>query len=114
LHCYPFHREAGYLAQVFSRVFFDVGLAINYSGAMSDQIVAESFELAPFSKMLFSTDAWGLPELHHVGAALWRRAMKRILSSLVDGGDWSLEDAQRVARLVGRDNAIRLYKLPSK
>src|SRR5690606_36072322 len=24
LHCYPYHREAGYLAQVFPKVFFDV------------------------------------------------------------------------------------------
>lgn len=112
LHCYPFHREAGYLAQIFTRIYFDVGLAINYSGAMSARIVAESLELAPFSKVLFSTDAWGLPELHHIGAALWRRAMKRILSSLIDADDWSVDDAKRVATLTGRDNAIRLYDLP--
>ena len=111
LHCYPFHREAGYLAQVFSRVYFDVGLAINYTGAMSDRIVAESLELAPFGKVLFSTDAWGLPELHLIGAALWRRAMTRILSDLVENNDWSLLDAIRVAQLVGRDNANRLYDL---
>ncbi len=114
LHCYPYHREAGYLAQVFPRVFFDVGLAINYSGAMSHRVVAESLELAPFAKLLFSTDAWGLPELHHIGAALWRRAMTHILSSLVNAGDWSIDDAQRVATLIGRDNAIRLYKLPTE
>jgi hypothetical protein len=114
LHCYPYHREAGYLAQVFPRVFFDVGLAINYSGAMSHRVVAESLELAPFAKLLFSTDAWGLPELHHIGAALWRRAMARILSSLVDAEDWSVDDAQRVAALIGRENAIRLYRLPTE
>lgn len=113
LHCYPFHREAGYLAQIFPRVYFDVGLAINYTGAMSDRIVAESLELAPFGKVLFSTDAWGLPELHLIGAALWRRAMTRILSDLVGNDDWSLADAVRVAQLVGRDNAIRLYGLTS-
>lgn len=113
LHCYPYHREAGYLAQVFPRVYFDVGLAINYSGAMSDRIVAESLELAPFSKILFSTDAWGLPELHHIGAALWRRAMTRVLSPLVNDGDWSLDDARRVAGMTGRDNAIRVYRLPT-
>lgn len=114
LHCYPYHREAGYLAQVFPKVFFDVGLAINYSGAASDRIIAESLELAPFSKTLFSTDAWGLPELHHIGAALWRRGMLRTLSPLVAEGDWSLADALRVARLIGRDNAIRLYALPAQ
>jgi predicted TIM-barrel fold metal-dependent hydrolase len=112
LHCYPYHREAGYLAQVFPKVFFDVGLAINYSGAASHRIIAESLELAPFSKTLFSSDAWGLPELHHLGAALWRRGMMRTLSPLVADGDWSLADAKRVAGLIGRENAIRLYRLP--
>lgn len=112
LHCYPFHREAGYLAQVFTKVFFDVGLAINYTGAHSHQIVAESLELAPFAKTMFSTDAWGLPELHHVGTALWRRAMTRILTARVADGDWTAADAMRVARMVGRDNAARVYRLP--
>jgi hypothetical protein len=32
LHCYPFQRQAGYLAQAFDHVNFDVGLAINYLG----------------------------------------------------------------------------------
>ena len=112
LHCYPYHREAGYLAQVFTKVFFDVGLAINYTGALSHQVVAESLELAPFAKTMFSTDAWGLPELHNVGTALWRRAMTRILSGLVADGDWAAADAIRVAQLVGRDNAARVYRLP--
>jgi predicted TIM-barrel fold metal-dependent hydrolase len=111
LHCYPFHREAGYLAQVFTKVFFDVGLAINYTGALSHQVVAESLELAPFAKTMFSTDAWGLPELHHVGTALWRRAMTRILTGLVADGDWAETDAMRVAQMVGRDNAARVYRL---
>ena len=33
LHCYPYHRQAGYLAQVFPHVYFDVGLAVNHTGA---------------------------------------------------------------------------------
>lgn len=114
LHCYPYHREAGYLAQVFPKVFFDVGLAVNYSGAASDRIIAESLELAPFSKTLFSSDAWGLPELHHIGAALWRRGMARTLAPLVADGDWSFADATRVASMIGRDNAARLYRLPTR
>ena len=34
LHCYPYHREAGYLAHVFPHVYCDVGLAINYVGCL--------------------------------------------------------------------------------
>ena len=32
LHNYPFHRNAAYLAQVFSHVFVDVGLAVHNTG----------------------------------------------------------------------------------
>ena len=74
LHCYPYHRNAGYLAQAFEHVYFDVGLAINHLGARSVELVAEAMELAPFTKQLYSSDAYGLPELHFLGAQLWRRA----------------------------------------
>lgn len=111
LHCYPYHRNAGYLAQVFPHVYFDVGLGINYTGMRSDALVAESLELAPFAKVLFSSDAWGPPELHHLGALLWRRGMLRALGSWVAEGEWSVADAVRVARMVGRENAQRVYRL---
>ncbi|MEU9887686.1 amidohydrolase family protein [Sphaerisporangium sp. NPDC051011] len=111
LHCYPFQRNAGYLAQVFPHVYFDVGLAINYTGARSDAIVAESLELAPFAKVLYSSDAWGPPELHYLGALLWRRGMTRALSAWVEEGEWAAADAVRVATMIGRSNAARVYGL---
>jgi predicted TIM-barrel fold metal-dependent hydrolase len=111
LHCYPYHREAGYLAQAFTNVHFDVGLTVNHVGLRSTQVVAESFELAPFAKQLYSSDAWGLPELHHLGAVLWRRAVTSVLDGWVADGDWSPADARRVVEMVGRDNARRVYRL---
>ncbi|KAA5838216.1 amidohydrolase family protein [Saccharopolyspora hirsuta] len=114
LHCYPYHRNAGYLAQAFPHVHFDVGLAVNHTGARSAAVVAESLELAPFAKVLFSSDAWGPPELHHLGALLWRRAMRTALGERVAADDWSTSDAVRVARMVGRDNARRVYRLEQR
>jgi uncharacterized protein len=111
LHCYPYHREAGYLAQVFPHVHMDVGEAVNYTGARSAAVLAESLELTPFGKTLFSSDAWGAAELHHLGALLWRRGMATVLARFVDAGEWSLPDAVRVATMVGRDNALRVYRL---
>lgn len=112
LHCYPFQRGAGYLAQAFPHVHFDVGLGVNFTGVRSAAIVAESLELAPFAKVLFSTDAWGPPELHHLGALLWRHGMIKTMARWCADGDWSADDAIRVARMIGRDNAIRVYGLP--
>jgi predicted TIM-barrel fold metal-dependent hydrolase len=111
LHCYPFEREAGYLAQAFTSVYLDVGLAINYAGARAGAVVARTLEMAPFSKVLYSSDAWGPAELHYLGAVLWRRATARLLGGWVEDGDWTAADARRVAALIASGNARRVYRL---
>ncbi len=111
LHCYPYHRQAGYLAQAFDNVYFDVGLASSYLGARATELLAESLELAPFAKQLYSSDGYGPPELHLLGSVLWRRGMARVLGRWLLEGDWSLPDAIRVVRMIGSDNAQRVYQL---
>ena len=111
LHTYPYQRNAGYLAQMFRNVYLDVGLAINYTGARSPAIIAESLELAPFNKILFSSDAWGLSELTYLGSLLFRRGLGETLDQFVARGDWSAKDAIGVAEAIGSSNAIAAYKL---
>jgi uncharacterized protein len=111
LHCYPFHRQAGYLAQAFDHVNFDVGLGINYLGVRSTALVAESLETAPFAKQLYSSDAFGPPELHVLGSVLWRRAMGLTLGEWVRAGDCTVADAIRIVDMIGVHNAERVYSL---
>jgi predicted TIM-barrel fold metal-dependent hydrolase len=111
LHCYPYHRQAGYLAQVFPHVHFDVGLAVTHTGLGSAAVVAESLELAPFAKILFSSDGYGPAELHYLGAHLWRRGLAHVLRGWVDEGAATAADAARIATMIGRDNARRVYGL---
>jgi predicted TIM-barrel fold metal-dependent hydrolase len=113
LHCYPYHREAGYLAHVFPDVYCDVGLAVNYTGSRATQVIAESLELTPFHKSLFSSDAFGLAELYCTGAQLFRRGLGRLLDEWVRDRDWTVADADRVAALIGSQNARRVYRLHS-
>ena len=110
LHCYPFHRGAGYLAQAYPHVYLDVGLAINYTGVRATAVVAESLELAPFGKLLFSSDAWGPPELHYLGALLWRRATARVLGGWVAAATGPRRRAPGRGE-VGAGNARRVYRL---
>ena len=98
LHCYPYHRQAGCLANVFPHVYMDVGEALNHAGARSAAVLAEAMELTPFHKMLYSSDAFGLPELHYLGAAGFRRDLARVTGAFVADGAWSVADADRVAR----------------
>ena len=109
LHCYPFHRQAGYLAHVFPHVYADVGLAVNYVGARAAAVLAESLELIPFAKVLYSSDAYGLAELHYLGAVLFRRAVEEVVGGWVTAGLWSARDARRVAGMAAAGNAERVY-----
>jgi predicted TIM-barrel fold metal-dependent hydrolase len=112
LHCYPYHRGAGYLAHAYPHVYLDVGLAINHVGARAAAVVAESMELAPFGKLLYSSDAFAVPELHYLGALTWRRATARVLGGWVAEGEWGAADAFRVASMIASGNARRVYHLP--
>ncbi|HEX9520050.1 MAG TPA: amidohydrolase family protein [Streptosporangiaceae bacterium] len=111
LHCYPHHRVAGYLAHVFSHVYMDLGAVLNHVGARSAAVLAEALELTPFGKMLYSSDAFGLPELHYLGAIGFRRDISRVTGQFVADGAWSAADAKRVAELIGSANATRVYRL---
>ncbi len=111
LHCYPYEREAGYLAQAFNNVYLDGGLSINHLGARSTAFIGRLFELAPFRKILYSSDGFGPVELHYLGARLWRNGIREVTSSFVAAGEWSAADAVRVVDLVGHATARRIYRL---
>jgi predicted TIM-barrel fold metal-dependent hydrolase len=111
LHCYPYEREAGYLAQAFNNVYLDGGLAINYLGARSAAFIGRLLELAPFRKILYSSDGFGPAELQYLGARLWRTGILDALQGFVDADEWSERDAIRVVDLVAHENARRVYAL---
>ncbi len=111
LHNYPYHREAGYLAQVFPHVYADLGLATHNVGARATALLGEALELVPLRKFLFSSDAFGLPELYYLGTHLFRRALSAFLSDRLADDDLSYADAERITRLIGADNARRAYRL---
>lgn len=111
LHCYPYEREAGYLAQGFNNVYLDGGLAINYLGARSTAFIARLLEMAPFRKILYSSDGYGPSELHFLGARLWRNGIRDVLQGFVDADEWSEADAIRVVDLIAHGNARRVYGL---
>ena len=111
LHCWPFIREASFLAEVFSNVYFDVGLTLNYAGPSAPRIMAEALELAPFHKQLYSSDAFGLPELYHLGALLFREALADVLEGWVSADRVTIRDAERIAAMIASGNAQRIYRL---
>ncbi|QGK70098.1 amidohydrolase family protein [Allosaccharopolyspora coralli] len=111
LHNYPYHRHVGYLAHVFEHVFVDIGLAAHHVGSRAGAVLAETTELAPFGKLLFATDAFGLAELYLLGSTTFLRALDRFLDAGVAENDWTVGDAARIREDITGGTARRLYAL---
>ncbi|MFB6889834.1 amidohydrolase family protein [Kitasatospora sp. NPDC056327] len=111
LHGYPYHRQAAWLAQAFPLVYADLGLTASYVGPRVAAVLGEMLELVPFGKLLFSTDAYGLPELYLVGAAQFRHGLGTLLDGWRADGACTAADAERLARGIAAENARRLYAI---
>jgi predicted TIM-barrel fold metal-dependent hydrolase len=111
LHCYPFIREAGILAQVFPHVYLDVGLVSHYLGPSAGTAIRQVMEIAPFSKVLYSSDSYGLAEQYAVSAAIWRMEFAALMGDWVASGWATPNDAGRIAAMVASENARRVYNL---
>ena len=103
LHCYPFVREAGWMAHVYGNVSFDLSLTIPHVSRPAEML-RQALELAPVSKLLYASDAARTPELYYLAAKWWRESLAEVLPELV--GD----EAEAAARRILRENALELYQ----
>jgi len=108
--CWPFFREGAFLATVYPNVFLDLSYAIPFFG-FSEYLASTRAALAvsPWTKILFSSDAACVPELHWLGALDGRRAVSQALDGLLSDGDLTEDEAMRAAYCILHDNAAELY-----
>ena len=65
--------------------------------------------VAPFSKLMYSSDGSGVPELHWMGAHDGRRVLGRVLDELVADGDLDAGQARGAGERILAANAWELY-----
>lgn len=111
LHCYPFIREAAILSQIFPHVYCDVGVTGHYLGPSAITAHRQVLEIAPFNKILYSSDAYGLPEHYFVSACTWRRSLNTIMNEWISGGWTDASGADHIVALLAGENAERIYGL---
>lgn len=109
LHCYPFCREAGYLASLYANAYVDLSLTIPLTAHGGTRAILAALELAPISKLLLATDASRIPELFYLGALYARRGLSSALAYLHARSWLTTRDAEDAARNILHDNAARLY-----
>ena len=110
--CYPYTRQGGYLAAVSQNVYLDLSYGIpllGYGEMLS--FSRQALGVAPSSKLMYSSDGIGVPELHWISAIDGRRVIGEALGELVSRGELDLAAAEATGEDVLRTNATRLYGL---
>ncbi len=110
--CYPYTRQGSYLAAVYENVYLDLSYGIpllGYGEMLS--FTRQALGVAPSSKLMYSSDGIGVPELHWISAIDGRRVLGEALGELVAYGELDLLEAEAVGEGMLRGNAIRVYRL---
>lgn len=106
---YPYVRELGYLAAIYPNVWMDVGLAIPHVSSEIPAVWRQALGLTPTSKILFSTDAYSIPEIYWLGARWGRWGLAKVLDELIDMGAFTADEAIDAATQMLYGNAAQLY-----
>jgi predicted TIM-barrel fold metal-dependent hydrolase len=113
LHCDPFVRESAVLSQIFPHVYCDVGSVSHFLGPSAFGTIRQVMEIAPFNKILYSSDAHALAEQYVISAESWRDGMQRLMNEWISS-DWLIaDDAAHYLDMIANGNATRIYGLGS-
>jgi hypothetical protein len=106
---YPYVRELGYLASLYSNVWMDLGLAIPFATVDIPAVWRQALSLTATSKILFSTDAYSLPDIYWLAARWGRWGLTQVLEELIAMGAFTREEALDAAHQILHRNAEKLY-----
>ncbi len=106
---YPYARELGYLAAMYPNIFMDISLAIPFITTEIPRMLHEIWGLTPFTKVLYSSDAFSIPEIFWLANKWGRAAIEKTLGELVEAGALSAAQAGRAGQQVLGGNARAVY-----
>ena len=73
-----------------------------------------AFDVAPSSKLLYSSDGVGMPEIHWLSARDGRSILGEVLGERVASRELDTAEAETIGMAVLRDNALRVYGIAGK
>jgi hypothetical protein len=106
---YPYVRELGYLASLYSNVWMDLGLAIPFATVDIPSVRRQALSLTATSKILFSTDAYSIPDIYWLAARWGRWGLSQVLDELIALGAFTQAEALEAAHQILHGNAERIY-----
>ncbi|KAJ4407301.1 hypothetical protein N0V82_009939 [Gnomoniopsis sp. IMI 355080] len=109
---YPFTRELGYLATVYSNVYADIGEIFPFvSQDGQENAIRQILELCPWSKILWSTDGHWFPETYILAILQIREVLETVLCDYIRKGHLGWKAAIELARSILFSNTNKLYHL---
>ncbi|MBC7813530.1 MAG: amidohydrolase family protein, partial [Burkholderiales bacterium] len=108
---YPYARELGYLAAMYPNVYMDLSLAIPFVTTLIPTIIHEALALTPMNKVLYSSDAFSIPEIFWLANRWGRAAIERVLGEIVDAGALTPAQARRAGEQILSGNSRAVYQL---
>jgi uncharacterized protein len=110
---YPYARELGYLAAMYPHVYMDLSLAIPFVTTLIPTVIHEALGLTPLTKILYSSDAFSIPEIFWLANKWGRAALEQVLGEIVAAGALSAKQARRAGEQILNRNACTVYGLSS-
>ncbi|KAL1902972.1 hypothetical protein Sste5346_000884 [Sporothrix stenoceras] len=109
---YPYVRDTGYLATVYSNVYADIGEVFPIVGQHGQEaIVREIFELCPWSKVMWSTDGHWFPETYLLAILQVREVLETVVCDFVRNGQIGWQAAVQLVQDILFRNANKVYQL---
>lgn len=109
---WPYTRDAGYLASVYSNAWLDIGEAFPMLSRNGEEaVLKQALELAPTSKIIWSTDGHYFPETYWLANKQFRETLEKVLLEGVSADDFGIVQAVNMAVDIMFWNSNALYKL---
>jgi uncharacterized protein len=111
LHCFPYVREAAFMAALYPHVYMDLSLSMSLASPLASQMIAEALSVAPASKILAGSDGHSCAEAHWYGMLCWKRGLTRALFDMINHAAITHREAEQIAAQILHNNAMKLYNL---
>lgn len=106
---YPWMEEAAFIVSVLPNVYMDISLQIPFTSHGAERIISQVFELAPFDKVMYGSDAINLPEIYWLGVKIFKEAFENVLNDWVKRGYMNAETALSIGKMVLYQNFLDVY-----
>ncbi len=108
---YPLVGKAAWLSHLYTNCYFELSIMTPFVHRGLTRRYLEVMEAVPLSKILFSSDAYHVPELFWLTGRWGKRYLSQALGAHVRSGTITQDEALEAAKMILYKNNRRVYNL---